>query len=191
MHRLILAFVAGIWHRSPCCANHLKGLDTPVWFFPMFYKEEKFCDFLFALLHTKSLLKRSTQKGKNLLPKGANSFLLEYPFQKVRQNNFDRITSLASVSVPLKWLFSLSLLPFFFFFFFCYRSSPVEQEDPWRPHMDLRGHSEVWNWSAHWDTCLTDHDSTKRMSLIVPAWHELSVFGPSVCTKNGGFCCYQ
>ena len=37
-----------------------------------------FCDFLFVFSINQPLSdKRSTQKGKNLLPKGANSFLLE------------------------------------------------------------------------------------------------------------------
>ena len=50
----------------------------------LFDKGDNFCDFLLAFLYTNSLLKTgSTKKGQNLLPLGANSFLLEYtPFQK-------------------------------------------------------------------------------------------------------------
>ena len=62
--------------------------------------DRHFCDFLFAYLHTRSLLEKESRKGvcskrkelapsgsavkgKNLLPQGANSFLLEQtPFQK-------------------------------------------------------------------------------------------------------------
>ena len=50
-----------------------------------FYLFLFFSNFLFAFLHTNidPSEKVSTLKGKNLLPKGANSFLLEYPpFQK-------------------------------------------------------------------------------------------------------------
>ena len=43
----------------------------------MFYKGDNFCDFLFTFLHTNPFEKESTLKGKNLLPWGANSFLLE------------------------------------------------------------------------------------------------------------------
>ena len=47
--------------------------------FPQFcMREIKFCDFLFSFLaHTDPSEKGSTLKGKNLLPLGANSFLLE------------------------------------------------------------------------------------------------------------------
>ena len=38
---------------------HIKGLDTQGSFFRHFYKRDKFCDFLFALLHTISVLERS------------------------------------------------------------------------------------------------------------------------------------
>ena len=65
----------------------LQGLDIHVSFCAIFCatsaKEDNFCDFLFAFLHTKSLLKGAYSKRKNLLLKGANSFLLEKtPFQK-------------------------------------------------------------------------------------------------------------
>ena len=43
----------------------------------IYYKGDNFCDFLFAFLHANSLLKKGPLKGKNLLPRGANSFLLE------------------------------------------------------------------------------------------------------------------
>ena len=36
---------------------------------------EQFCYFLVAALHTNPVGKRSTLKGKNLLPRGANSFI--------------------------------------------------------------------------------------------------------------------
>ena len=44
---------------------------------PAFYKENKFFEFLFSLLYKTPSKKGSTLKGKNLLPGGANSFLLE------------------------------------------------------------------------------------------------------------------
>ena len=47
------------------------------------------CDFLFAFLYAKSLFEnRYTLKGKNLLPLGANSFLLEYILFKREQKQF-------------------------------------------------------------------------------------------------------
>ena len=66
----------------------LKGLDTLGRCSPILFKGDNFCDFLFAFLNNKPFLKkptlkgknrflRSTLKGKNLLPRGANSFLLK------------------------------------------------------------------------------------------------------------------
>ena len=60
-----------------------KELDTLDRFYAISAKGDNFCDFLFSFQYTKSLLKKgSTLKGKNLLPRGANSFLLDWtPFQ--------------------------------------------------------------------------------------------------------------
>ena len=57
--------------------DSLRRLDTLGRFSIIFNKGDNFFDFLIAFLHNKSLGKGSTLKGKNLLPKGANSFLLE------------------------------------------------------------------------------------------------------------------
>ena len=52
-------------------------------FLPFFIKGDNYCDFHLALLHKNPPEKGSTLKGKNLLPLGANSFLLEWTlFQK-------------------------------------------------------------------------------------------------------------
>ena len=57
---------------------------------------------LISCLHSDTknpFCKGSTLKGKNLLPLGANSFLLEKtPFQKGGENSFDRVEG---VSMPL------------------------------------------------------------------------------------------
>ena len=44
---------------------------------PVFYKKNNFFEFLFSLLYKTPSEKGSTLKGKNLLPGGANFFLLE------------------------------------------------------------------------------------------------------------------
>ena len=50
-----------------------EGKDQLGRFTAILYKEDNFCDFLFAFLSTKPLLKKgSTLNGKNLLPVGAN-----------------------------------------------------------------------------------------------------------------------
>ena len=80
MRTLTLAFVApkclkGLFY----AALHLRRVDTLGNFFHHIFKEGNFCDFLFAFLHTEKVYssqKKSTLKGKNLLPMGANSFLL-------------------------------------------------------------------------------------------------------------------
>ena len=56
----------------------LRRMYTSGRFPPFFDKGDNFCDFLFALLDVSPLLKKvSTLKGKNLLPGGANAFLLK------------------------------------------------------------------------------------------------------------------
>ena len=55
----------------------LKCLDTHGRFSTIFNKGDNFCDLLFAVLHMVPLQRGPTLKGKNLLPVGANSFLLE------------------------------------------------------------------------------------------------------------------
>ena len=56
-----------------------------------------------VLVHQVLSEKVSTIKGKNLLPRGANSFLLEYtPFQKKSKSYFDSAASSEKVSVTLK-----------------------------------------------------------------------------------------
>ena len=67
--------------------------------------------FCFAFLHSKPLLKKgSTLKGKNLLPLGANSFLLEWtPFQKGGKTILTELSSLKVYPVPLKELFDQGL----------------------------------------------------------------------------------
>ena len=88
----------------------LKDLDMLGWFLPFFYKEDNFCDFVCFPSHKAPSEKRCTLKGKNLLPMGANSFLLGYTsFQKGSNNNFDRVVFPASVSIPLKLIWILNL----------------------------------------------------------------------------------
>ena len=55
----------------------VRVIDTLGRFVTVSAKGDNFCDFLFALLHTKPLLKRVCSVRKNLLPEGANSFLIE------------------------------------------------------------------------------------------------------------------
>ena len=52
---------------------YLKKLDTLA---SMFYKGDNCCEFLFAFLLTRPLLKRGYSKWKELLPRGANPFVL-------------------------------------------------------------------------------------------------------------------
>ena len=98
--------------------SDLRGQDdTHDRYSAIFYKGDNFCVFLYALLHPKPFWKGSTVKGKNLLPMGANSFLLEYthwskffpftvdPFLKGRQNNNDRVASPEIIS-PWKYIHS-------------------------------------------------------------------------------------
>ena len=68
-----------------------------------FYKGDNFCDFLLIFLYTNPLLKKgSALKGKNLLPKGANSFLLEQtPFQKGGKRILTELPSLQKHQFPL------------------------------------------------------------------------------------------
>ena len=57
---------------------HLMGLKTLDRFYVILYKGDNFCDLLFGFLLTKPLLKRDRlSKEKNLLPRGAYSFLLK------------------------------------------------------------------------------------------------------------------
>ena len=71
---------------------------------------ETTCDFQFAFLYTSSLLKKgSTPKGKNLLPRGANSFPFRVdPFSEGRQNHFDRVSPLKVYSYPLTPYYTLT-----------------------------------------------------------------------------------
>ena len=56
----------------------------------------------FAVLHQNIPEKGSILNGKNFLPLGADSFLLEYiPFQKGDKNLLIRAVSLENVSIPL------------------------------------------------------------------------------------------
>ena len=69
-------------------------------FFCIFYKGDNFCACLFAFLH--AIEKQSILKGKNLLPKGGIFFPFTIdPFSKGGKNNFCRIASHGSVSIPL------------------------------------------------------------------------------------------
>ena len=73
MHSLFLAFAIGIG---------IKGFDTLGTLSTIFYKGDNFCDQV-SFPVQKSPEKGCTLKGKNLLPWGANSFLLEWtPIQK-------------------------------------------------------------------------------------------------------------
>ena len=54
-------------------------MDTPGGFSAIFFMADNFHDFLFAFLHKQIPSKNGyTLKRKNLLPLGANSFVLEY-----------------------------------------------------------------------------------------------------------------
>ena len=55
----------------------LKELDALDTFIAIYSKGDNFYYFLFVSQYIRSLLKGPTVKGKNLLPVGANSFLLE------------------------------------------------------------------------------------------------------------------
>ena len=55
----------------------LRCLETLGRFLTIFDKGDKFCNFLFTFLYYSSLLKGSTLKVKNLLPLGADCFVLE------------------------------------------------------------------------------------------------------------------
>ena len=60
--------------------------------------------------YTPKLGKRSTLKGKNLLPSGSSSFLLEWiPFQKGGKKNFDRVNSSENASSPFRNIYMLYL----------------------------------------------------------------------------------
>ena len=79
-------------------------------------KGENFCDclllpVLFACRHyvASQVLNLSkmgpTLKGKNMLPRGAGSKFFPFrgdPLSEGRQNNFERVVTLESVSIPLK-----------------------------------------------------------------------------------------
>ena len=72
------------WYGTPVCLRGINALGI----FHHFYKRDTFCDFLFAFPPSppppppspSPFWKGPTRKGKNLLPRGANSFLLEKAF---------------------------------------------------------------------------------------------------------------
>ena len=72
-----------------------------IWYVPRHFLEENFGYLQFAFLHTKSLLKMSALKRKDLFTVGVNSFLLQYTSEG-RQNQFVRVTYCESVSIILK-----------------------------------------------------------------------------------------
>ena len=83
----------------------LMGLDTLGRFSAIFDKGGNFYDFLFALLHTNTLLKKeSSLKGKEFFP------LRVDPFQKGGKAYFNRVASLKIVSFPVKFSLSLMIL---------------------------------------------------------------------------------
>ena len=84
----------------------------------IFYKEDNFCDFLFAFMHTKpSSMNGDCSKRKHLHPREKLSFLLELTYFEGRQNNFDTVSSFASVyKFPFKvynhlvvWFINMSM----------------------------------------------------------------------------------
>ena len=59
----------------------------------------------FPFLHTHPFWKSVYSKWKEFAPTGSKLFPFRVdPFSKGRQNNFDTVTSLESVSIPLKWI---------------------------------------------------------------------------------------
>ena len=94
------------WNRSNCAcwvSSLLEGQQAVL--FPPWqdFKGKRTTLVTFCLLpaHQAPSEKGSTQKGKNLLPEGANSFLLKQtPFQKGGYE-FDIVVSLQSISIPL------------------------------------------------------------------------------------------
>ena len=70
-------------------------MDTLCTRFAICAKGHNFCDFLFALLDAKAIVKRGLLWREN-------SFLIEYKLYGRGQNNFDIIVPFAIVSVPLK-----------------------------------------------------------------------------------------
>ena len=67
----------------------------------MFYKGDNFCDFLFAFLQSKSLLKKSLlYKRKEFAPRGSKFLPFRVDaFSEGNQNDFERVASLRFVSV--------------------------------------------------------------------------------------------
>ena len=82
-----------------------RGLDN--WVDPChFDKGDNFCHFLsvFMLLQQTPSAKQSILKGKNLLPEGSKFFPFRVdPFAE-EAHHFDRLVSLESVFIPLKYL---------------------------------------------------------------------------------------
>ena len=75
-----------------------------MFFFPgIFYKGHNFCNFMFAFLHTKSLLKEVYTKKKTFASKGNKFFHFKVdPFSEGRQNNLDRVITPENDSVHLE-----------------------------------------------------------------------------------------
>ena len=78
-------------------------MDTICRFSAILDKGNNLYDFLFTFLHTRPLSEKgSTLIGKNLIPRGADSFLLgQTPFRR-ELKQFNRFISHESVSVLLK-----------------------------------------------------------------------------------------
>ena len=70
---------------------------------------DNFCDFLFGFLYNKSVETGYNLKGKNLLPRGANSLGSKFfpfrgdHFSEGRQNQPDRVTAPKSVLITLSY----------------------------------------------------------------------------------------
>ena len=72
--------------------------------FTIFDKGDNFSDFQFSFLYNKSLLKMDVfKKGKNLLPRGAHSFLLELtPFLEGSKTILTELSPLKVYQFPLR-----------------------------------------------------------------------------------------
>ena len=70
------------------------------------YKGDNFVFFVRVPVHQTASEKESTQKGKNLLPRGANSFLFEQtPFQKGIKEVLKELPPLKAYRFPLSHVY--------------------------------------------------------------------------------------
>ena len=93
---------------------NFKGLDTPAKFYTISVKGCNFSYFLFALQHVEALLKRGLLYKERICSQREQILSLQSrpPFQKGGKNNFERVASLESVSIPLKFHMKRTPMPY-------------------------------------------------------------------------------